>query len=234
MPRLRRGESLWLHGRKVRAGSRTRARRASPRRPGDHRRRHHRLRRRAPAGIGGCAGRVDRGGANRPRQHRRQHGAADAGARRRFRGSCRPPRRVRGAPGLGSQPAGCPELDPDVEAAARCAAGRGASLDLLHAARGTGGRAEEGTGGATSGRDCRRVADGGGTTANGWFRRSRRDPHPRQRAGRSVRRLYGFRSRGPAGRRTAARALEGARHPAAWRRRRGRYRRGRASPRRGW
>ena len=107
-----------------------------------------------------------------------------------------------------------------------CAAGRDASVDLLHAARGAGGRAEEGTGGAASGRDCRRVADGGGTTANGWFRRSRRDPQPRQRAGRSVRRLYGFCSRGTAGRRTAARALEGARHPAAWRRRRDRYRSG--------
>ena len=64
-----------------------------------------------------------------------------------------------------------------VAAAARCAAGRGASVDLLHAARGTGGRAEEGTGGATSGRDCRRVADADGTTATGGFRRSRRDPH---------------------------------------------------------
>ena len=97
-----------------------------------------------------CAGRVDRGGANRPRQHRRQHGAADAGARRRFRGSCRPLRRVRGAPGLGSQPAGCPELIRTLKRLPGAPAGRGASVYLLHAARGAGGRAEEGTGGATS------------------------------------------------------------------------------------
>ena len=70
------------------------------------------------------------------------------------------------------------------------------------------------------------MADAGGTTARGWFRRSRRDPHPRQRAGRSIRRLYGIRSRCPAGRRTAARAHTGARDPAAWRRRRDRYRPG--------
>ena len=130
----------------------------------------------------------------------------------------------RGARHLGSEPAGGAEPDQDVESAARRAAGRVPSLDLLHAARGAGPRAEEGARGATSGRGRRRMADAGGTTSRGRFRRSRRDPHTRQRAGRSVRRLYGIRAGRPAGRRTAARAHTGASDPAARRRRRGRYR----------
>ena len=68
------------------------------------------------------------------------------------------------------------------------------------------------------------MADAGEAASRGRLRRSRRDPHTRQRAGRSIQRLYGIRTGCPAGRRTASRTHTRPRDPAAWQRSRGRYR----------
>ena len=224
MSRLRRGTSLWLTLRRSSRPSSS-ASRASQRRPGDRRRRHHGLRRCAPAGVSGRARRADRCGADRPWQHGREHGAADAGARRRLRRARRPLRRVRGARYLGNEPAGGAQPCQDVEETARRpqVESRPSIYFTRHEEQ---VRVEEGARGTTPGRGRRRMADAGEAESRGRLRRSWRNPHARQRAGRSIQRLYGFRTGCPAGRRPPSRAHTGALDQAARRRRRNRHRPG--------